>query len=140
MAGLAGGSLLGRAAVSRGTGSRLLLPVLELLLGVTAGLTALTAWGRLPDLILPLTGLTGLISGCEFTLLFALYLKDSSGPSVVRGLSRLEAADHGGAVVGALITGLLLAPLVGLGLSAALLGLVKTVNALALLRPAGPSH
>ena len=135
MAGLAGGGLLGRLAVGAGAGPRLLLPVLELLLGSTAALTALTAWGRLPDLILPLTGLTGLISGLEFALLFALYLQDRSQPTVVRALSRLEAADHGGAVVGALITGLVLAPLVGLGLTAALLAVLKIVNALALLRP-----
>jgi spermidine synthase len=135
MAGLTGGGLLGRLAVGTGAGPRLLLPVLELLLGVTAALAALTAWGRLPDLILPLTGLTGLISGFEFALLFALYLQDRSQPTVVKALSRLEAADHGGAVVGALVTGLILAPLVGLGLTAALLALLKTVNALVLLRP-----
>ena len=47
----------------------------------------------------------------------------------------VESADHGGAVFGALITGLVLAPVVGLGLSACVLAGLKILSGLILLRP-----
>lgn len=134
MAGLACGGLLGRLAVGFGAAPSKTLPALELLLAILAGLTALTAWGRLPDMILPLVACAGLISGLEFALLFALYLTDSSRPSVTRALAGLEAADHGGAVIGALVTGLLLAPVLGLGVTAAALAGLKVLGGAVLLR------
>ncbi|MEW5722670.1 MAG: hypothetical protein AB1896_06160 [Thermodesulfobacteriota bacterium] len=135
MAGLAAGGWLGRAAAGR-TWFPWAVPVLETGLALTAGLMALCAWGRLPDVILPLTGLTGLVSGAEFSLFFALFLEDPAQPPVRRALTRLEAADHGGAVLGALAAGLVLAPVLGLGPAALFLAGYKLLSALVLLRTA----
>ena len=134
MAGLALGGLIGRQSVAAGVRTRKVLPVLELLLAGLAGLAALNAWDLIPDVILPLVGLAGLLAGLEFALLFALYLKDRSRPSVTRALAGLEAADHAGALVGALVTGVVLAPVLGLGLTALALAFLKLFNAAAVIR------
>jgi len=135
MAGLAFGGLMGRTMVGVGFSPANFLPSLEFLLSAAAGLTALTAWGLMPDLILPLAATTGLVSGLEFALLFALYLEDRTRPGVPQALSGLEAADHGGAMVGALVTGLILTPVLGLGLTALVLCCLKVLGGLVLLRP-----
>jgi len=135
MAGLALGGLMGRTMVGLGFSPANFLPGLEFLLSAAAGLTALTVWGFMPDLILPLVAATGLVSGLEFALLFALYLEDRARPGVPQALSGLEAADHGGAMIGALVTGLVLAPILGLGLAALTLCCLKLLGGLVLMRP-----
>ena len=130
MAGLAIGGGSGRLAVRQGLGGPRLLGGLEVILALTAGLTAWTAGGNRPELILPLVGASGLIVGLEFALLYDYYLSDPQNPPVGEALSALESADHGGAVVGALITGLILAPVAGLKLTAAVLAGFKLASGL----------
>ncbi|MBU2547752.1 MAG: hypothetical protein KKB20_05030 [Proteobacteria bacterium] len=109
MAGLALGGLIGRQNVAAGVRTDKVLPALELLLA----------------------GLAGLLAGLEFALLFALYLKDRARPTVTRALSALESADH----AGALVTGVVLAPV--LGLTALALAFFKLFNAAAVIRISG---
>ena len=135
MAGLAGGGLLGRLAVSGGAAPRLVLPLLDLLLAACAGLAALSALGRLPDLTLPVILTTGLLSGLEFALLYALARRDRSRPEPALVLARLEAADHLGAAIGILAAGLVMAPVLGLWASAIVLASIKAANGLCLLAP-----
>jgi hypothetical protein len=135
MAGLAGGGLLGRTAVGGGIEPRKALPLLEFLLAGLCIAIALIAWERLPHLIYSLVALTGLVSGGEFAFLFSLYLKDRGRPTVTRAMAALESADHGGAVFGSILTGMILAPVLGLGATAVGLAGIKLLNALVLLRP-----
>ena len=135
MGGLAMGGLIGVRIIRWPRFSRALPPLLELLLAILAALVVGMAQGWLSDLILPLVAATGLISGLEFSLLFFLYLQDRSRPRATQALARLESADHGGALVGALATGLVLAPIIGLAVSAAILAGLKLLNGLVLLRP-----
>ncbi len=135
MFGLAAGGFIGRLTAGVDAINRRLIPVLEFSLAALAGITAWAASEPRPDLILPLVALTGLIGGFEFALLFAFYLQDGSSPPVSEALARLEAADHGGAVLGALLTGLILAPVLGLAMTAAALAGLKILSGLVLIRP-----
>jgi spermidine synthase len=143
MAGLAvGGRLVARRS-SSDTPFRW-APISETLLIAAALLTWAAVVYDWSWLILPLVGLTGLGGGLGFASLFALYLQDPADPSARSALAGLEAADHGGAAAGALIAGLSLAPVIGLGPTAALLAGMKLVGLAAvgrtvfkLVRPAG---
>ncbi|MEW6263659.1 MAG: hypothetical protein AB1641_11345 [Thermodesulfobacteriota bacterium] len=140
MAGLAGGGLIGRLAARRSRATVWVAPMLELALAGLAGASAAVAWERLPDLVLVLTPLNGLIGGLEFSFLFNLHLQDRTRPPLTRVISRLEAADHGGAMLGALVTGLILAPVMGLGLTALALAAYKILSALTIFRAATLFH
>ncbi len=135
MAGLAVGGLLGRLLAGSLVRPARLLPVVETALAAVAVLTALNAWGLSAESIMPLITATGVFSGLEFALLFAFYLEDNSRPEVSSALAALEAADHGGAVFGVLAAGLVLAPVFGLGWTAAGLAGLKLLGAAALIRP-----
>jgi hypothetical protein len=134
MAGLTAGSFLGRGLAAR-------KGALGGLMAGTEGLFVLaalgTAWsgGRyVPGLIPGLVVLTGLAGGTQFALLFAYGLSDPDRPSITEVLSRLEAADHGGAVIGALVAGLVAAPVVGLTAGSLYLAGLKAVGMLVLIR------
>ena len=134
MAGAAGGGFLGRLAAGLAAGPGLLLPVLEIALAGLAAMIFWTARMAATELILPLAALTGLAGGMQFALLYAFYLTGRTRPDASAALSGLEAADHAGAVVGALAGGLVLTPVLGLPASAAGLAAFKAVSALAMLR------
>lgn len=134
MAGLAAGGLAGRRLAEKNADPSPWLWKLEGLMALTALLTAGIIWSRIPVLILPLVALTGLLPGFEFSLLFSLHLKDPLKGAVPQALARMEASDHGGAVIGALFTGLILAPLFGLDKIALALAVLKVVNARVFIR------
>ena len=81
--------------------------------------------------IVAVVGLTGLAGGAEFALLLALKAPDGPTEAPGQTLSRLEAADHAGAMVGALVTGLVLVPALGLGPTALALAGLKLISGLA---------
>lgn len=136
MAGLAAGSFLGGFLVRRIDSAGRAAPALEVSLAAIAGLTAMTAWNHIPDITLYLVGFTGAVSGLEFAVLYAMSIPENSPEGVTKALTRLEAADHGGAVFGAALTGVILAPIIGLGLTAAILAGYKLVNGMLMMRTA----
>jgi len=99
-------------------------PGLLIAIGVLIGLSAaaipavLTGLGQLQHtshvepVIFAMVFVIGLLGGLVFPLAAALLLR--SHPAPARTAGWLEAADHGGACVGALATGLLLVPVLGL--------------------------
>ena len=132
MAGLAAGGLLGRMIVKRNRCHGAVIPMLEIGLALTAAGTCWAAMGGTARSIPFLVAGTGLLAGTEFSLLFSLYLDDKRGPTVTRALTGLESSDHLGAVFGALVTGLVLAPILGLGRTALALAGIKLLNGLTL--------
>lgn len=134
MAGLASGGLCGRFFSNNKALSFRILPFLEASLCLAAVLIAFLAEGRLSFNIYYVVFAAGFFSGLEFSLLFVIYMQDRKNPDIIRALTRLEAADHGGAVVGALLTGLVLAPVLGLVKTAYILAALKGIGALAVLR------
>ncbi|MBF0528275.1 MAG: hypothetical protein HQK55_03175 [Deltaproteobacteria bacterium] len=106
----------------------------EGLLALLAGATGLAAGGHWPLGLLSLLLLIGLVGGLEFSLLFSLSLSDPGRPEQTKVLAELEAADHGGAIFGALLTGLIMAPVLGLEMTAFILAGVKIAGGLLMLR------
>ena len=77
-----------------------------------------------------LSPVAGLLTGGIFPLAARLSLTSGARPGTVAGL--LDAADHGGALLGAAGMGLFLVPALGLGDSAAVLALAKCAGLAAL--------
>ena len=136
MAGLTAGGIWGRKAAAAGLKALSLVRLMELLLAGLAGLAWCLIHSGSENGVLPLIGLTGLAGGLEFALAFSVYLGGSSGRSMKEALSHLEASDHAGAMVGALITGLVLAPVAGLTVAFSILFLFKIVG-FCVVRPQG---
>lgn len=134
MAGLTMGGLMGRRLAGHGKVQGWWVAISEGLLGLAALATATAATGSWPAVILPLLFFTGGIGGLEFAFLFPLGLSDSARPEPGQVLARLEAADHGGAVLGAVLTGLILAPILGIEVVALILAGIKVVGGLVMLR------
>lgn len=110
------------------------------ILWLDMGLTGLVSLALLPldllggPLLWFLVTAAGALAGAQFPLVFSYRLgTDSGARAVASAASDLEAWDHGGALVGALVTGSLLVPVVGLSGSAAVLMAVKLANVAVLL-------
>ena len=110
------------------------------ILWLDMGLAGLVSLALLPldvlggRLLWPLVIATGALAGAQFPLVFSYRLgTDSKARAVASAASDLEAWDHGGALVGALVTGSILVPLVGLSGCAVVLIAVKLSNIAVLL-------
>ncbi|HUW83908.1 MAG TPA: fused MFS/spermidine synthase [Phycisphaerae bacterium] len=112
-------------------GSLSLLVVIAVLLGLSAATIPLilTGLGRLGNaslaepVIFSLVFAIGLFGGLVFPLAAALLLR--SRPAPTRTAGWLEAADHGGACLGALVTGLLLVPVLGMAATCYILAVLN---------------
>jgi len=71
--------------------------------------------------------IAGMLIGAEFPLANKIY--NDSGGSAVKGAALTDSADHFGACVGALLTGVVLVPLIGLWAACALVGIIKLLSA-----------
>jgi spermidine synthase len=112
-----------------------LIAAFALALPLTLGGLGAEAASRPHPLIAPalfglLVGVAGLLTGLELPLASALYLRSSDRISKVAGL--VDAADHGGAFVGALTCGALLIPVLGVAATCLLVGALN-LSALAVL-------
>jgi predicted membrane-bound spermidine synthase len=75
----------------------------------------------------------GFLTGAVFPVASRLAIR--SGRSAGRTAGVLDACDHGGALVGAAVTGLVMVPVWGLSATAVLLGVGKAASLLAAARP-----
>ena len=131
MLGLAGGaSLMNRAVGGRPVRWLLGLEALQ------AGLLLLLPWlvgliGGVSWLYMVLGAAAGFLTGSEFPVACRIGLGAGGRSGTVASL--FDACDHGGAVVGAATTGLILMPLLGLSDSAALLACIKATSLLGVL-------
>ena len=75
--------------------------------------------------------LTGLLGGAAFPL--AAALRTALGDSTGHSAAAIEAADHGGACVGALLCGIVLVPVLGTGTAAWTLAAIKVATVLLLI-------
>ena len=77
--------------------------------------------------VLIMVALTGVLGGAAFALAGALQLSRAGEAAAAAG--RINAADHAGACLGALLTGVVLVPVFGTIVTALLLGAVKLASA-----------
>lgn len=136
---VAGSGWMNRLLRRRPSGSLGWMVRIDLLLALLAGLlpASLQALGRLqawavpaaaPELaVFALVAVAGLLGGLAFPLAAALQVRAAAQPIRIAG--GLEAADHAGACVGALATGLLLVPVFGLAVACWLLATLKSLSA-----------
>ena len=121
---------------------RRLVVVEVLLIGLAAAppvlLPVLAGWQTTPAtltaielVLLALVGLTGVLGGATFALAGAL--QAGAGRSLAGTAGTLIAADHLGACLGALLTGILLVPVFGIATTAGLLAGVKVLSLVLLL-------
>ena len=134
-----GSGWMNRLLVRRPAGSLGGMVCLDLLLALLAGMIPLVlvglgrlqawrAWSPVVELTVYLLGVAaGLLGGLAFPLAAALRLR--SGSSSVRVAGLLDAADHGGACIGAVAAGLLLVPVFGLAVACCLLVILKLISA-----------
>lgn len=130
-----GSGAMNRILRRRPAGSLRLLIVISVWVGLLAAATPLilTGLGHLQHMsraapfvepvIFAMVFVIGLLGGLVFPLAAALLLRSRPAPSRTAGW--LEAADHGGACVGALVTGLLLVPVLGLAATCYMLAVLN---------------
>ncbi|MGQ9649787.1 MAG: fused MFS/spermidine synthase [Phycisphaerae bacterium] len=118
---------------------RRLLIIIDLLMAVLAALAPLLlpVLGRVQTSpaslvlvqvsILVLVLLTGILGGAAFALASGLHQAVSGRPKATA--SAIVGADHAGACLGALVTGILLVPVLGIATTALLLGGTKCISA-----------
>ncbi len=102
-----------------------------LVLGVLSSLrgpAAAIKW--VEPVVMSLVLLSGVLGGLAFPLAGQLYLR--SGPPLGRAAGAIDAADHAGACVGALVTGIALVPVMGLATTCHLIASVKIVSTILL--------
>jgi hypothetical protein len=129
----AGGLLCERVLGRRPSEPRGLLPLLLLAhLLVVAAIAALPAGASRPHFAL-LFVLGGLFTGIYFPI--AAHRMKAAGRSLAAAGARLEFIDHLGGAAGAVLTGLLLLPILGTTASLALLALLVATNFLGALVP-----
>jgi spermidine synthase len=126
-----GSGAMNRVLRRRPTGSPGLLIAIGALIGLLAAAipAVLTGLGHVrhtphvEPVIFAMVFVIGLFGGLVFPLAAALLLRLHSSPTRTAGW--LEAADHGGACVGALVTGLLLVPVLGLAATCYILAVLN---------------
>jgi len=74
--------------------------------------------------------IAGILTGLEFPLVARLYLTKEGGSGKVAGM--VDSADHLGACLGALLTGTLLVPILGLKVSCVFIGLLNFTSVILL--------
>jgi spermidine synthase len=136
---VAGSGWMNRLLRGRPGGSVYRMVLIDLLLaGLAAGIpVALAGLGRVQHwwaapaaveiAVFGLVAVAGLLGGLAFPLAAALYLRADGGSA--RAAGDLDAADHGGACLGALGTGLLLVPVLGIGPACGVLAALKLGSA-----------
>ena len=135
MAGLAAGGWLGQWMLQRRSAARLLLSSDLLWIAYLTLLAfGLGRLGALPGMLLEmvllgLSGIAGILTALPFGPAAQLLQSSRHDGAAAGGLA--DALDHAGAVVGALLTGTLLIPLLGFPGTLLLLIAVKAVSALA---------
>jgi len=136
VAGLAGGAVAGARGAGRWrlfAAEVLILATPLALMGALSAITplstAVSQW-----VILALAALAGLTTGFEFPV--AASASVAEGLPVAEAASRLEVADHAGACLGALLTGIVIVPALGVWWTLALLAAIKSFTALSAARAA----
>ena len=139
MLGLAGGAWTVNRVVRQPARWLLRLEALQ------AGLLLVLPWlvgliGGVSWLYMLLGGVAGILTGAEFPVACRIGLGAGGRSGTVASL--FDACDHGGSVVGAATTGLVLMPVLGLTGSAALLACIKVASLLGVLihTAGGPSR
>ncbi|MBW2061689.1 MAG: hypothetical protein JRI95_09025 [Deltaproteobacteria bacterium] len=132
--GLTAGGLAGWFLRITGAPPGLVLFPLGIFLSLLAAASALTVWGVLPEHIYLLIFGTGLVTSLKLSLVLTLFFGEPSEPSVVHTSAGLRLAETGGGLIGALICGLILVPVVGPGQTALTLAFIMALSSLALLR------
>ncbi len=102
----------------------LILPVLGAVQGTEL------AFGLVEWAVSTMVALTGVLGGAAFAVSCRLQLSITKQVAVTAGT--IDGADHAGACLGALLTGVLLVPIFGIATTACLLGVVKLGSALVL--------
>ena len=104
----------------------LLLPVL--IMFISRSLTGAAAISESCFMLLVM--IAGILTGLEFPLVARLYLTKEEGSGKVAGM--VDSADHFGACLGALLTGTLLVPILGLKVSCVFIGLLNFTSVILL--------
>jgi spermidine synthase len=127
MAGLAAGAYLGRRMLTRRPGRGAIVAEIAALLMVGATGPVLALAIDLPWIIAAWSGVAGAITGAAFPALLALAAEGRGGDER-RAAARIEAADHLGAALGALITSLIWLPAYGIVATCLLLAAFKAAS------------
>ncbi len=99
-----------------------------ILAGLSAMQTTASALTLVESCISIMVALTGVLGGAAFALAARLHMTMTGRAETTAGL--IVGADHAGACIGALLAGILLVPVFGIGMTAWLLAGVKAVSAL----------
>jgi predicted membrane-bound spermidine synthase len=89
------------------------------------------SWGRIRGILFLLNGLFGFLTGASFPLAF--YLHIGLGRDLTRAAGEIDSADHVGGVLGALLMGSLVVPVMGVRSAIILILSLKVTSILGLL-------